>query len=57
MNMRLPCPNQGCKGGKVYCLVGFDIFRMIARRATDWGPSKDVSLIMSLNINIENDKM
>ncbi|MDD1700966.1 MAG: hypothetical protein LUQ04_09280 [Methanoregula sp.] len=22
----VPCPNQGCRGGKVHSLVGFDIF-------------------------------
>jgi hypothetical protein len=22
----LPCPNQGCKDGKVHSIVGFDIF-------------------------------
>lgn len=22
----VPCPNQGCRGGKVHYLVGFDIF-------------------------------
>jgi len=21
-----PCPNQGCRGGKIHSLVGFDIF-------------------------------
>jgi len=26
MNMIIPCPNQGCRCGKVHYLVGFDIF-------------------------------
>ena len=26
MNKRVHCPNQGCRCGKVHCLVGFDIF-------------------------------
>jgi len=26
MNETVPCPNQGCRAGKVHYLVGFDIF-------------------------------
>ncbi len=26
MNETVPCPNQGCRSGKVHYLVGFDIF-------------------------------
>ncbi len=26
MSELMPCPHQGCKSGKVHCLVGFDIF-------------------------------
>jgi hypothetical protein len=26
MDELIPCPNQGCRGGKVHFLVGFDIF-------------------------------
>jgi len=26
MSELIPCPHQGCKSGKVHCLVGFDIF-------------------------------
>jgi hypothetical protein len=26
MSGLMPCPHQGCKSGKVHCLIGFDIF-------------------------------
>ena len=26
MYENVSCPNQGCRGGKVHCIVGFDIF-------------------------------
>ncbi len=26
MSGLVPCPHRGCKGGKVHCLLGFDIF-------------------------------
>ena len=26
MYMNVPCPNQGCKSGKIHSIIGFDIF-------------------------------
>lgn len=26
MDEDVPCPNKGCRGGKVHYIVGFDIF-------------------------------
>jgi hypothetical protein len=26
MNTMIPCPNQGCRDGKVHLFVGYDIF-------------------------------
>jgi len=47
MNTIVPCPHQGCRGGKVHCLVGFDIFWNDCPMCDGSDLSEDMFLILS----------
>jgi hypothetical protein len=40
MYENIPCPNQGCKGGKIHFIVGFDIFWDDCPTCGGWGSIK-----------------
>ena len=53
MDELMPCPNQGCRCGKIHCLVGFDFFWNDCPTCAGLG---SVKRCVPENINIENIK-
>jgi hypothetical protein len=40
MYENVPCPNSGCRGGKIHSIVGFDIFWNVCPICGGWGSIK-----------------